>query len=288
MTNWERRILLCLLLFLTGILPLVSVSLMSLWNHFVAGHSSKNNSVDSTVAGLTMLDRLQSFKHGHHWMENTSTSLGQVTRRVTSLLFDSQAQASLLMQHAAYQEQTTMIRAMVATIIVVLVPLLAYIYALCTHPRMQQFRKQQALHRTSPSTNPKLSPRKERIRTQLMEYRTTFQGPQRRRPSWWEQTFKKEHRHNDDSEQFVECPICLGEFRNGDTVTISTHCNCKRTIFHETCILMWLAKRHRNPYQQCPCCRSAFFSTSSTTEVSLPLPRPTSEIRSFYRVRHDT
>lgn len=321
----------CLLLFLMGLVPLVSVALVFLWNIFVGNTTSgplffatKSNNLGDTVA--SDLDKLQTMRQSlmpsNTWdHDDASTSIGHGTTHsaATSLLLDKSAQAAVWMQHhVAYTEQTTMIRTMVATVIVVLVPLLAYLYALCTHPQLQRFRKQQRMAAVSPwaggggatGIEKKLSPRKERLRQQLMEYRTVFQGPerqrQRRRRSWWQQTFQnsrtdestakggeEQQEDTNGNNNYVECPICLAEFRCGDAVIVSSHCHCTRTAFHETCILLWLAQRHRNPNQQCPCCRRAFFpsnnsnntDSSSAATMAATTRRPDPPGITFYRIR---
>ncbi|KAG7373211.1 ring finger domain containing protein [Nitzschia inconspicua] len=229
-----------------------------------------------------------------HWRDDASAVGKFFTRTATSLLIDKQAQASLWRQNAVYQEQTTMIRTMVATLVVVAVPLLAYLYALCTHPRMQRFRKQHA-YMSGTSIVQKLSPRKERIRQRLLEYKTTFQGPERQRwrCCWWQLPLRRKSDNNCSnfvgSEQFVECPICLAEFHRGDPVIVSSSCHCTGSTFHETCILMWLAQRCRNPDQQCPCCRSAFFPDGNRVSgAKVTSMTRLSEIQSFYRIPTNT
>ncbi|OIW01372.1 hypothetical protein TanjilG_12912 [Lupinus angustifolius] len=58
----------------------------------------------------------------------------------------------------------------------------------------------------------------------------------------------------------TECPICLGEFENGDKVRMLPKCNHG---FHITCIDMWLVT-----HSSCPNCRHSLLLEKSSTKVS--------------------
>jgi hypothetical protein len=281
---------LALLMFATGFLPLVSVALVSLFNHFffdgISSPVSRINIVTAVSSSdLSPPDNVKSTDH-EYWTDMASSSWGYTT----FLYLDRQSHQSSLLwrQHVAYQEQSTIIRALGVLLVIVVVPLFGYIYALYTHPRMQQIRTPQGLLGTSiitATTTKKLSPRKERIQRQLMDYRTTYQGPERYL-MWWQELWRRKNGSNNTDHFVVECPICLVEFRNGEEAVVSPHCHCTRSLFHESCILMWLAQSHRNPYQQCPCCRSPFFLNKSKTSDNFKYSR--SELRSFYRIPRES
>jgi hypothetical protein len=290
-----RRQALFLLMFATGFLPVVSVVLVSLFNHvFFNGNPSPmstSDSVSDSAAPASDLSPPDGLKSTHHeyWIGVASSSLAYVARTssLNHLYRPAHQTSSMWRQHVAYQEQTTMIRALVTLIVVVVALLFGYIYALCTLPRMQQYWKRPTLIGTSVvTTSKKLSPRKERIQRQLMDYRITYQGPEWR-STWWQKLWRRENdsNHNSrDNESIVVCSICLTEFRNGEDNVISPRCHCTRSLFHESCILMWLAQTHRNPYQKCPCCRSPFFPNANDHAPSTTR----SELRSFYRVPRET
>ncbi|CAL0304391.1 unnamed protein product [Lupinus luteus] len=57
----------------------------------------------------------------------------------------------------------------------------------------------------------------------------------------------------------TECPICLGEFENGEKVRMLPKCNHG---FHKTCIDMWLVT-----HSSCPNCRHSLLVEKSSTKV---------------------
>mmetsp|Transcript_651 Transcript_651/g.1560 ORF Transcript_651/g.1560 Transcript_651/m.1560 type:complete len:358 (-) Transcript_651:26-1099(-) len=53
------------------------------------------------------------------------------------------------------------------------------------------------------------------------------------------------------------CPICLEQYKVGETVVWSSNSSC-RDYFHERCIISWLSKRRGGSDARCPCCRQHF------------------------------
>jgi Ring finger domain len=73
-----------------------------------------------------------------------------------------------------------------------------------------------------------------------------------------------------DIRRFNCCPICLGEFEEGEMVSCSssTHPMACNHLFHEVCLHAWLSK-----HSSCPLCRFEMLSSttaSTTTTTSLP------------------
>lgn len=54
------------------------------------------------------------------------------------------------------------------------------------------------------------------------------------------------------------CNICLEGFQVGDIVAHASSQLLCRHVFHEDCIVSWLATRTQDPKALCPCCRQVF------------------------------
>jgi len=146
------------------------------------------------------------------------------------------------------------IHAIVTIVVVLAVPLVAFLYALVFRSNPQK------------TTNGKQQRRRERIVRGLNECRMFMPVT------------------TSDDQQQRECPICLIAFTTGESVIASKHCRCNgtntnaitnignnnnnnkpfplkshRMVFHEDCIVTWLSQRQTNPKKLCPCCRQPFF-----------------------------
>lgn len=63
----------------------------------------------------------------------------------------------------------------------------------------------------------------------------------------------------------ILCPICLENYKEGETVIVSSNISCTHG-FHQECILDYLVRHERGSYP-CPCCRQVFLSTETMSDV---------------------